>query len=71
MPPQLPQQVREELASRPYRMHHYLWHQARNMWLRYDAEAQQALRNLGWEPPRPAQDSAGRAILNNHSYGFH
>ena len=67
----LPQAVINMNASRERRMHHYLWHQVRNMWLFWDETTKQKLRDLGWEPPRPARrptPTGGReTILDNNS----
>jgi hypothetical protein len=49
------------------RFHHYLWHSARNGWLSYDAEEQEAYRRLGYEPPRPALDRDRKVDLANDS----
>lgn len=54
MIPQLPNQVIIEMAKRHHRIHHYLWHEVRNNWLDYDDAVKDELKNLGWEPPRPA-----------------
>lgn len=35
-------------------MHHYVWHSVRNGWLFFPEDTKSALRDLGWEPPRPA-----------------
>jgi hypothetical protein len=59
------------MAERQQRWHHYAWHQVRNNWLRYNSETQNKLRNLGWEPPRPARrytsDPNGTPIYDNNS----
>lgn len=59
------------LSSRDMRMHHYLWHQVRNGWLFFDDATRQAIRELGWEPPRPAQgpgpNGQPRTLLDNDS----
>lgn len=71
MIPQLPGQIILMMAERQQRWHHYAWHQVRNNWLRYDSETQNELRNLGWEPPRPAREfnsnPNGTPIYNNNS----
>jgi hypothetical protein len=43
------------MASRDWRIHHYLWHEVRNGWLFFDTATEEAIRNLGWELPRPAR----------------
>jgi hypothetical protein len=58
------------MAQRDHRMHHYIWHQVRNGWLFFDAATIAAIRELGWEPPRPAtRPVAGgqEPILDNDS----
>jgi hypothetical protein len=73
MAPQLPNQVIVEMAKRQHRIHHYLWHEVRNNWLDYDDAVKNEIKNMGWEPPRPAltrsDDATGgqRAILDNFS----
>lgn len=61
----LPPEVVERMASREHRLHHWLWHEVRNSWLSYPEDAQQQIRDLGWEPPRPALDERRRPILDN------
>jgi len=63
----LPREVTEQMARRERRHHHWLWHEVRNGWLSYPADVQQQLRDLGWEPPRPALDERARPILDNDS----
>jgi hypothetical protein len=55
------------MASRPHRLHHWLWHQIRNSWLRYPPETQEEIRALGWETPRPALTAQGRPVLDNNA----
>ncbi len=55
MAQQLPQAVTELMARREQRMHHYVWHLVRNLWLFFDDATRQQIRSLGWEPPRPAR----------------
>jgi hypothetical protein len=70
---QLPNQVITEMAQRSQRLHHWLFHMVRNNWLFYDTETQNILRDLGWEPPRPAirsdstRPSGWSPILDNFS----
>jgi len=61
----LPPEVVERMASREHRLHHWLWHEVRNSWLSYPEDVQQQVRDLGWEPPRPALDERRRPILDN------
>ncbi len=63
----LPQQVIITMAHRAHRMHHYLWHEVRNNWLRYPPQLQHKLTAMGWAPPRPARDENGNVILTNNS----
>lgn len=69
MNPMLPQQVVTTMAKRVYRMHHFIWHTTRYNWLIYPEGVQQKIRDLGWEPPRPALEngSADEPILTNDS----
>lgn len=59
------------MADRAWRMAHYVWHEVRNMWLLYDDATRNALRTLGWEPPRPAREAGAngqpKPILTNDS----
>lgn len=43
------------MAERAWRMHHYVWHSVRDGWDRFDDATKTALRDMGWEPPRPAR----------------
>jgi hypothetical protein len=61
----LPQEVIDTMASREHRLHHWLWHEVRNNWLLYPDDVKQQIRDLGWEPPRPALDERRRPILDN------
>ncbi len=69
----LPNQVIIEMAMRSHRIHHYLFHNVRNNWLFYDDDTKNKLRNMGWEPPRPAlqedptSPTRGSPILDNYS----
>jgi hypothetical protein len=65
--PKPPQQVITMMARRPMRQHHYLWHTARNNWLRFPDDVKAVFRRLGWEPPRPAVDAGGAPIETNDS----
>ena len=67
MPSPLPQAVELAMAQRAMRMHHALWHTARNGWSTFPANVRQVFTNLGWKPPRPALDAAGNPILDNAS----
>jgi hypothetical protein len=67
----LPSQVVELMAQRPWRMHHYVWHSVRKSWQRFPEATKSALRDLGWEPPRPAlqrlPDGSLQPIYDNDS----
>lgn len=67
MTPTLPDEVVQSMASREHRLHHWLWHEVRNKWLTYPEDVQNQIRDMGWEPPRPAQDARGRPIVDNDS----
>ncbi len=67
MTPTLPPEVVEKWAGRPHRLHHWLWHEIRNNWLRYPPGEQEEIRTLGWEPPRPALTAERRPILDNNA----
>ena len=67
----LPTSVVRMLARRERRMHHYLFHQTRNMWLFWDSAITTQIKALGWEPPRPSRrpNSSGgiEAVIDNSS----
>jgi hypothetical protein len=63
----LPRQVLEMLASRPHRMHHYIWHQVRNNWHEYPSETKAKITELGWNPPRSAFYARRLLALDNYS----
>jgi hypothetical protein len=63
----LPQEVVAEMARRDYRMHNLLWREIRRYWNQYPRDVQEKIRELGWEPPRPATDENERPILDNNS----
>jgi len=66
----LPQSVIKVLASREMRHHHFLWHNVRENWNRLTPEAQQEIRDLGWEPPRPSrryENGSTIAVTDNDS----
>jgi len=63
----LPAQIIAMEADREMRLHHMLWHTARNGWLRFPPQTQQAFDHLGWAPPRPAIDADKKPILTNRS----
>jgi len=62
-----PTQVVGTLAQRVYRMHHYLWYELRDSWWNYPEDSKQKIRDLGWEPPRPAIDENQTEIVANNS----
>ncbi len=63
----LPAAVKSMLAQRARRLHHFIWHSVRNSWHQFPAAVQHELRDLGWEPPRPAFDENGNLNLQNGS----
>lgn len=67
----LPVGVSRMMSQRARRMHHYLFHQTRNMWLVWDEDTKDEIRFLGWEPPRPARELDGeggfKTVLDNDS----
>jgi hypothetical protein len=67
MNPPLPQSLQQTMASREWRMYHFLFHELRHNWLMYPKDVQQKFRDLGWEPPRPAWDENGVPITDNGS----
>ena len=64
---ELPAAVKSMLAQRARRLHHYIWHNVRNGWNRFPLETQTALRDRGWEPPRPAIGVTGAVERDNDS----
>lgn len=62
-----PSQVCQMMAERSMRLHHFLWHETRNMWLMYSEADRATLKDMGWEPPHPARDAGGNWNLNNGS----
>ena len=50
----LPTAVAARLAARSMRLHHWMFHAVRNGWHYFREADQERLRDLGWEPPRPA-----------------
>jgi hypothetical protein len=57
---ELPQQVITMMARRPMRQHHYLWHTARNNWLRSPATSRRCFAGLAGSrraPPATRSDS--------------
>lgn len=55
MAPQVPDGIKRMMATREWRMHHYLWHEVRNGWWLFDEATRNAIQQLGWTPPRPAR----------------
>jgi len=64
---ELPASVKAMLSQRARRLHHFIWHSVRNSWHDFPASVQQALRDLDWEPPRPAFDANGNLNFANLS----
>jgi hypothetical protein len=65
--PKLPDAIVSMMAQREARQHHYVWHNVRNLWLTWDESTRQKIRDIGWEPPRPARDAQGQVMLDNDS----
>lgn len=67
----IPTGLKQMLAQRERRIHHYLWHTVREGWEFFTDLQRQAIHDLGWEPPRPAIQrlpDGGRTIyLDNDS----
>jgi hypothetical protein len=63
----LPSAVVNMMAKREHRMHHWLWHEVRNGWYDYPKDVQTKLDDLGWRPPRPLMDEAGRPNLRSNA----
>ena|SRR5829696_1181371 len=51
----LPEPVTRMMAARDHRLHHYLWHQVRNLWWDFSDSDKSKISSLGWEPPRKAR----------------
>ncbi|MFF5363741.1 hypothetical protein ACFY4I_30850 [Streptomyces scabiei] len=49
-----PKPVIDSMADRAMRLHHMLWHTARDDWMIFTPEQQEVFRHHGWEPPRPS-----------------
>jgi len=56
-----PKEVIDLMASRPHRLHHFVWHQVRNSWHRYPQDTRDAIIRLGWVP-------GGDAASPRHAY---
>ncbi|GAA4936162.1 hypothetical protein ACFPM3_06285 [Streptomyces coeruleoprunus] len=63
----LPKPVVDAMADRSMRLHHLLWHAARNGWAGMTPAEQQIFRDHGWEPPRPGLTAAGDPEMDNGS----
>ncbi len=55
------------MASRPHRLHHWLWHQVRNSWFSYPDDVKRKIEELGWKPPRPAFNERGEPDVTNNA----
>jgi hypothetical protein len=51
----LPGPVLQKFGSKHHRLHHLLWHFARNRWDGLKLDQQEKIAKLGWQPPRPNQ----------------
>ncbi|MFJ1967181.1 hypothetical protein ACIO93_00755 [Streptomyces sp. NPDC087903] len=49
-----PKPVIDAMADRAMRLHHMLWHTARDSWAALTPEQQEVFHHHGWEPPRPS-----------------
>ncbi|WP_156684170.1 pyoverdine maturation tyrosinase PvdP [Pseudomonas sp. Leaf127] len=56
------------LISPEHRLYHQLWHATRDRWHRLNAEHQQALRGLGWQPGPLGQERDARG-KHRHTNG--
>jgi hypothetical protein len=65
--PQIPQAVKVMMATRERRLHHYIWHQVRNLWFEFTDTERQEITSDGWAPPRPAVNQQGDVDLANKS----
>ncbi len=65
----LPDTIRDMLASERHRLHHQIWHAARNRWARLSDARRDRLRDLGWQPgPKSAERLAlGPGMWTNGS----
>jgi hypothetical protein len=63
----LPKPVIEAMADRAVRMHHMLWHAARNGWERFTEAERKVFRDHHWEPPRPSRTANGQTLFDNGS----
>lgn len=52
----LPEPVIIMMAARDHRLHHYLWHQVRNLWWDFSDSDKARISSRGWEPPRKARN---------------
>jgi hypothetical protein len=52
----LPEPVLKRFSSKHHRLHHLVWHFARDRWAELKPEQQQDIDRLGWKPPRPNQN---------------
>lgn len=70
----IPETVKQRLASEEMRTYHAVWHAVRNeeRWLDYPDEVRIDLIQQGWEPPRfERQDMAGIDFLYMHRQMIH
>jgi hypothetical protein len=63
----LPAPVVAVLSRRVFRMQHFLWHELRDQWAFLSDDGRSAIRELGWEPPRPAINESNSEIVDNGS----
>jgi hypothetical protein len=63
----LPILVRNMLAKREHRMHHFVWHAVRDGWRLFSNEDRESLKARGWAPPRPSFNLDGDVDITNSS----
>jgi hypothetical protein len=71
-PQVLPQEVIEYMGSREVRYYHLFFHSTRLFFYMLGPKQQHAIRNLGWEPPRPASaynSTGGELVLPDNNNG--
>ncbi|MET9760717.1 hypothetical protein ABZ016_16875 [Streptomyces sp. NPDC006372] len=64
-----PKPVTDAMADRAMRLHHMLWHSARDSWAVLTPEEREVFRHHGWEPPRQSL-SAPDPVTGRRSVEF-
>jgi hypothetical protein len=64
--------VRTMLASPSHRLHHFVWHSTRDLWLdpSISDEQRKKITQLGWAPPRPAVRGGVPLVRNGSGEDF-